>query len=58
MTRNTTDKIITTKNGYIVEMIEKKGLAVPLYILFDNENNFIDSSIFFNELLIKLNTIS
>lgn len=54
MTRNTTTTIVNTNKGYIQEQITKKGLAVPLYILFDKDNNFIESSIFFNELQIKL----
>jgi hypothetical protein len=58
MVRSTINRIMTTKNGYIQEQIEKNSLAVPLYVLFDYNNNFIDSSIFFNEMQVKLLSLS
>lgn len=57
MTRNTNKKITTTKNGYIQAQNTKNSLAVSLYVLFDKESNFIESSIFFNELLVKLHSL-
>ena len=50
--------VITTQKGYIKEQVTRKVLSVPLYILFDNDNNFIDSSIFINELQVKLISLS
>jgi len=49
---------MTTKDGYIQEQITKKGLSIPLYVLFDYNDNFIDSSIFFSELKVKLLSLS
>lgn len=58
MIRSTINRIMTTKDGYIQEQITKKGLSVPLYVLFDYNDNFIDSSIFFSELQVKLLSLS
>ena len=50
--------VITTQKSCIKEQVTRKVLSVPLYILFDNDNNFIEGSIFINELQVKLISLS
>lgn len=49
---NTTKKTTTAKNGYIEKHTDKRfnSIAVDMYILFDNDKQFVCKSINYNDL--------
>ena len=52
MARTKTKRETTAKNGYIEKHTDNRfnSIAVDMYILFDNDNQFVDKSINYNDL--------